>query len=183
MHTRDNTPPTHPRSATSNEPSRAARIMTWLVLALSIALLALGVVWYGWSPAVHERFWSDIFARASGPMTFRFYLQPTMAAIAALHDGIQDTRRGHKAFFWTALWDRTLQAGRLREGLSSTARIVLLGLSMDAIYQFKVLHRFYPVEAVFMAILLAVVPYFIFRWIVEGVSRWWLARKHPGSPA
>ena len=161
---------------TAKEPSRGAQILTWLVVALSAVLLVWGIVSYGWSAEVQDRFWGDIFARTEGPMTFRFYLQPTMAAIAAFHDGIKDTRLGHKSFFWTALWDRTQQTGRLREGLVATARIMLLGLSMDTIYQFRVLDRFYPVEAVMISILLAVVPYFVIRWIVEVVSRWWLAR-------
>ena len=116
-------------------------------------------------------------------MTFRFFLQPTMAAIAALHDGIKDAREGHKSFFWTAWRDSTQHTGRLREGLLSTARIMLLGISMDVIYQFKVLDRFYPVEALVMAILLAVIPYFVFRWIVERAARWWLARKGADTPA
>jgi hypothetical protein len=166
-----------------DKPSRSVRVMTWLAVGLSAVLLVWGIAQYGWSTEVNQRFWSDIFSRASGPMTFRFYLQPTMALIAALHDGIRDARFGHKAFFWTAAGDPTTQHGRLREGVESTARIVLLGLSMDVIYQHKVLHTFYPVEAVLMAILLAVVPYFIFRWIVEGASRWWFARHQAGSQA
>ena len=166
-----------------DKPSRSVRILTWLAVVLSGVLLVLGIAWYGWSPEVNQRFWEDIFGRAQGPMTFRFYLQPTMAAIAALLDGIKDTRFGHKSFFWTAAGDPTTRHGRLREGLEATARIVLLGLSMDVIYQHKVLHTFYPVEAVLMAILLAVVPYFIFRWIVEGASRWWFARHPAGSQA
>ena len=157
--------------------------MTRLVVVLAVVLLVWGVVSYGWSYEIHQRFWSDIFSRTEGPMTFRFYLQPAMAAIAAFHDGINDTRLGHKVFFWTALRDPTLHAGRLRQGAISTARIVLLGLSMDVIYQLRVLHRFYPVEALIMAILLAVVSYFIFRWIVEMVARWWYSRRQPGSPA
>jgi hypothetical protein len=52
---------------------------------------------------------------------------------------------------------------------------------MDAIYQFKVFDRFYPVEALMMALLLAVIPYFIFRWIIEYVARWWFARKSAGT--
>ena len=166
-----------------DQPSRGARVMTWLAVGLPVILLAWGIAQYGWSTEVHQRFWSDIFARASGPMTFRFYLQPTMALIAALHDGIRDARFGHKAFFWTVALDPTKRGGRLREGLQSSARIVLLGLSMDVIYQLRVLHRFYPVEAVLMAIVLAVVPYFVFRWIVEGASRWWFARHQAGSQA
>jgi len=100
---------------------------------------------------------------------------------AALPDGIRDARQGHKSFFWSALWDPQAPTGRLREGLTSTARVVLLGISMDVIYQFKALDRFYPVEALMMAILLAVIPYFVFRWIVERAARWWLARKGAGT--
>ncbi len=58
------------------------------------------------STEVHHRFWADILDRIHGPMTFRFYLQPTMALLAALPDGIRDARLGHKSFFWSALWDR-----------------------------------------------------------------------------
>jgi hypothetical protein len=162
---------------TEAAPSRLAVAMTWLVLAISAALVALGIYWYGVSWEVQQRFWGDIFGRFGGPMTFRFYLQPAMAFIAALIDGINDARYGHKSFFWSVHGDPSQHAGRLREGLISTARVALLGLSMDAIYQFKVLDQFYPAEAVMMALLLAVIPYFIFRWIVEKVARWWLAHK------
>jgi hypothetical protein len=162
---------------TETAPSKLAVAMTWLVVAISVALMVVGIYWYGVSWEVQQRFWADIFGRFGGPMTFRFYLQPAMAFIAALIDGINDARYGHKSFFWSVRGDPTQRAGRLREGLISTARVALLGLSMDAIYQFKVLDRFYPAEAVMMALLLAVIPYFIFRWIVEKVARWWLAHK------
>lgn len=57
-------------------------------------------------------------------MTFRFILQPVLALIAALPDGIRNAREGHKALFWTALWNPAHQGGRLREGLTSVARVV-----------------------------------------------------------
>ena len=86
-----------------------------------------------------------------------------------------------ETFFWTALWDPKQERGRLREGLISTSRMALIGFGMDTIYQFKVLFRFCPVEAVTMVLLLAVIPYFVFRWIVEHVARWWFARKSASS--
>lgn len=163
--------------------SHGSRIMTWLVIALAVILVALGAWRYGWSPQVRDRFWSDLLGRPEGPMTFRFILQPTMAAIAAMHDGVADARFGHRSFFWSALRHPGRQAGRLREGLISTSRIVLLGISMDVIYQFKVFGAFYPVEALTIAILLALVPYFVFRWIVEAAARRWLDRggTHPAT--
>jgi hypothetical protein len=153
-------------------PSRLTLAMTWAVVAITTALVVLGVAWYGVSWEVHERFWTDVFGRLHGPMTVRFYLQPTLAFVAALKDGIKDVRLGHKAFFWTALWDPTQPSGRLREGLASTSQMALIGFAMDLIYQFKVFYRFYPVEAVMMVLLLAVIPYFVLRWIVEHVARW-----------
>ena len=32
-----------------------------------------------------------------------------------------------------------------------------------------------------MAILLAVIPYFILRWVFERIARWWFARKPAGT--
>ena len=158
-------------------PSRGAQVFTWMVVGLTAALLVAGALWHGFSLEVHQRFWSDMFARFGGPMTFRFFLQPTMAAIAAVHDGIKDAREGHRSFFWTAWFDRTQSPGRLRQGLESVSRILLLGISMDIVYQLKALDTFYPAEAAVIAILLAVVPYFILRWIVEIVARRWLDRE------
>jgi hypothetical protein len=62
---------------------------------------------------------------------------------------------------------------RLREGLNATARIILLGIIMDAIYQVTVLKRFYPVEAVIIAVLLGFVPYLLFRDVVTRILRGW----------
>jgi len=153
---------------------------SWLVALLAVVLVMAGLFRYGFSAEVHQRFWADIMGRADGPMTFRFFLQPAMAAIAAAHDSVKDVREGHKAFFWTALWNPSQEKGRLREGLISTTRIMLLGIGMDVIYQSRVFDRFYPAEAVVIAILLAVFPYFVLRWIFEHVARLWF-RHDNGS--
>ena len=104
---------------TTTEPAGGKRLMNWLVVVLFVVLMVSGL-WstVGQWKSMH-RFWADIVARAEGPMTFRFYLQPTMAAIAALHDGIRDARSGHRVFFWTAWLDPAQHPGRLRQGMIS----------------------------------------------------------------
>ena len=109
--------------------------MAWLVVVLAVGLFVLGLAWYGFSAEVQQRIWRDIAERPSGPMSFRFLLQPTMAFIAALHDGIQDARSHRKPYLRTILTDPDERGSRLRGGLFATARIILLGLGMDAIYQ------------------------------------------------
>lgn len=122
------------------------------------------------------RFWHDLLARPSGPFAFRFLLQPTMAAIAAIRAGLVDGRTGRSPYF-LALWtEPDERRQRLHEGLSATARIFLLGLVMDAIYQFVVLKKFYPGEALVISVVLAVVPYFLIRGPVARVARWWQSR-------
>lgn len=165
----------------SDAPSRATSVFTYAIVTVCLALLLLGALMHGVSLEVQQRLWSNILDRVGGPMTFRFILQPTMAFIAALHDGLRDAREGHKSFFWSRWTDPSQTTGRLREGLMSVTRVIALGIGMDVIYQLKELKTFYPAEAAVMAILLAVIPYFIFRWLVEMIARWWTSRKSSGS--
>jgi hypothetical protein len=116
--------------------------LAWLAGLLVLALIIVGGVWHGVSPADFRRLWQNILDRPGGPMTFRFILQPSMAAIAALHDGVKDARAGRSPFFWTVLSNSAKREGRVREGLISTARIILLGIAMDTIYQIIVLETF-----------------------------------------
>ena len=157
--------------------------MAWLVVALAAAFVAYGGFSYGYSSEVRERVWTDLIARPGGPMTFRFILQPTMAAIAAIHHGIQDARLGRSPYFWTVLSHPTKSAGRLREGLFATSRIILLGIAMDAIYQYRVLKTFYPVEALLIAFFLAVIPYFLIRGPACRIARRYVTRSSSNATA
>jgi len=114
-------------------------------------------------------------------MTFRFLLQPTMAAIAALHDGVKDARAGRPPFFWSMLSNRAGWGSDLREALVSTGRIILLGIAMDTIYQLIVFDSFYPAETAIVALLLAVVPYLILRGPISRIARWWLGKTSFGE--
>jgi hypothetical protein len=140
-----------------------------LVLALAALLILAGVVWYGITAENFQRIGRNVIDRPNGPLSFRFILQPSMAAAFAIRDGVRDARVGRHPFFWTILWSPAERGGRLREGLNSTARIILLGLIMDAIYQVLALKTFHPNEAVIVALLLAFMPYLIIRGIVTRV--------------
>lgn len=144
-----------------------------LVVVLMIAFIVIGVTWYGFSADVRQRVWQNLLDRPGGPMTFRFILQPIMAAIAALYDGIKDARTGRSPYFWTILTNPAKRGSLLHEGLISTARIILLGLCMDAIYQIIVFKTFHPVEAVVIALFLAFVPYLLLRGPVALIACCW----------
>jgi hypothetical protein len=156
--------------ATDN-PTKTQLITARIAVVLMIGLAVLGVVLYGFSPEVHNRIWSDIFNRPSGPMALRFILQPVMATIAALHDGLKDARTGRPPYLSTMLTSSEARGGLFREGLIATGRTILMGLVMDTIYQATVLKTFYPGEAVIIAILLAFVPYLFLRGPIARIAR------------
>src|SRR3954453_23008968 len=134
-----------------------------LVIASAVLLPVAGVLWYGIPVGVVLRIFRDLFNRPSEPMSFRFILQPVMALIAALRDGVKDARTGRSPYFWTIVSEPGKRDGRLREGLNATTRILLLLLAMDVIYQIMVIKTFYPAEAFIVAVMLAFVPYFFIR--------------------
>ena len=145
-------------------------------MALMVDFVLAGVAVYGLSGEVFARIWQNLLDRPGGPMTFRIILQPIMATVAALLDGLKDARAGRAPYFWTILTDPAKRGGRLNEGLIATARVILLGLGMDLIYQIIVFKTFHPAEAVIVALLLAFVPYLLLRGPITRVARWWLGR-------
>jgi hypothetical protein len=152
-------------------PSKTQILLARLTIILLIAFTALGIIWYGFSEEVRHRVWQQLIERPTGPMAFRFILQPVMAAIAALRDGINDAKSGRSPYFWTLLTNPFEGGHGLYEGLISTARVILLGLCMDAIYQWIVLKTFYPAEAVIVAIALAFFPYLLLRGPIARIAR------------
>ena len=129
--------------------------------------------------------WTDLLARPRGPYGLRFVLQPLMAALLALRDGIGDARTGRSPYFWMVLHDKGRRRERFAEALKATARIGALAILIDAAYQLRVLGTFFPDEALIVALLLALVPYLLLRGPVDRIARRWRARStsSPAAPA
>jgi hypothetical protein len=92
-----------------DQPSNFEILLARTAVVLLFGLVAAGIVWYGISAEELDRFWRSIVARPSGPMTFRFVLQPAMAGIAALRDGVSDARLGRSPYLSAIIRDRSWQ--------------------------------------------------------------------------
>jgi hypothetical protein len=156
--------------------SISEHLLARLVLALPIALIVAGAIWYGFSAEARQRVRQDLLERPSNMMSFRFFLQPVMAAIAAVRDGVADAKTGRPPYFWTVLTSGSERLGRLEKGLISTSRVLFLGLCMDIVYQLIVLKT---VEALTVAIVLAFLPYLLLRGPVARIAR--LRARAPAS--
>jgi len=123
-----------------------------------------------------HRFWGDMIGRTDGPMTFRFFLQPVMALVMATVDGLKDARTGRDPYFWRLVHGATPgeRVQTFREGFTAVTRILLLGVAMDVVYQFKVFGGFHhPLETLVIAVVLAFVPYLLLRGPIARLARRW----------
>ena len=127
-----------------------------------------------------QRMWQDFVSRTEGPLHFRFVLQPLMATIVAIRHGVQDAKTNRPPYFWTICWNKEHRKDFLKEGIRHVAKILILAIVLDAIYQLIELHWFYPGEAILVAIFLAFIPYLIIRGPANRIARWWFSRSpHP----
>ena len=117
------------------------------------------------------RFWDQLIAQPGGPLAFRLILQPIMATILAILDGVKDARTGRPPYFRTIVSDPSQRAAYLREGLKRVSRVIVFAFVMDAIYQYLVLRRFYLGEALVTVFVLAVLPYLLIRGPIDRIAR------------
>jgi hypothetical protein len=120
---------------------------------------------------VFVRFASDMLARVSGPMSFRLVLQPAMAAFFAIRSGLADAREGRPPYFWALVSGSAPREATLESGWKSVSRVFILAVVLDVVYQVYVLRFVYPIEALVVAFILAIVPYLVLRGLVTRLAR------------
>jgi hypothetical protein len=123
------------------------------------------------------RGWENFLARPTGSLNLRFILQPTIATIIAVRAGMKDAREGRPAYLWTAFTNSEHRWQLLHGGWKDLCTPFLVAATLDAIYQL-IIHKFiYPLELLFTATLLALVPYFVLRGPVNRIARRFIAGK------
>jgi len=117
------------------------------------------------------RIFEDLIGRVSGPMKFRLLLQPLMAAVFAVKDGLKDAKERRPAYFWALFTQPTRRREMLRDGWESVGKVFIVAIVIDLVYQLIVWQWFYPGEAIVVAAILALVPYLLIRGPVNRIAR------------
>jgi len=129
---------------------------------------------------VFMKVWEDLIGRWNGPFAFRLILQPVMAAILAVRAGLRDARTGRLAYGWAIITDSAHSRDLLREGWKDVARLFVVAVLVDVIYEIIVFRRIYPIQPLIVAACLALPPYLLIRGPVNRIARRWY-RRNEGS--
>jgi len=113
----------------------------------------------------------QLFGRVTGPMKFRFILQPLTALAIAIRAGVRDARDHRPPFLWTLLTDDRERRPLLRAAWRDVSVVFIVAVTLDTVYQLWILNTLRPLQAVIVAALLAFVPYVTARGLATRVAR------------
>ena len=126
-----------------------------------------------------ERGWDNFLARPNGSLNLRFYIQPTMAGLLALRAGVQDARQGRRGYLWALLTIPQRRFQLLHDGWRGARTPFLIAIALDCIYQLITVRFIYPLELLFTATLLALVPYALLRGPFNRLARLFVPATGP----
>jgi hypothetical protein len=108
--------------------------------------------------------------RLAGPLKFRLVLQPLMATFLATRHGLQDAKTGQAPYFWSVLTSAGERRALLAGGWKDVGKLYVLAVVLDGVYQFLVMRWIYPLDAIGVAGVLALVPYLLLRGLVTRLA-------------
>jgi hypothetical protein len=118
-----------------------------------------------------SRMFHQILGRATGPLNFRLVVMPTVVTILAVRAHLRDVREGRPTALWAFIKDPVERRRLFRSGLKDFGRVVAVAVVLDTVYQLMVFRWLYPGEVLFIAVMCAVVPYFLVRGPITRILR------------
>jgi len=104
-----------------------------------------------------------LVGRFGGPLNFRLIVMPLVVTVLALRAHLRDVREGRPTFLWAFLKDPAERRRLFRSGLRDFGKVFVVACVLDTTYQILVLKSYYPGEMLVVAVVCAIVPYFLVR--------------------
>lgn len=123
------------------------------------------------------RTWHDLVGRLDGPLHLRFFLQPLMASIFAIRDGVRDAHTGRPAYLWALFTEPENRKERIRDGWVAISKIFIAAVAMDLVYQLIEFRTIHPIETLLTAAVLAILPYILLRGPIKRLASLFMHRK------
>ena len=124
-----------------------------------------------------QQFVNAIAMRLTGTLHFRFILQPVMALVFAIIDGIKDAKAGKPLYLWGLVTDPATRKEQMKSGWKSIGKVAILAVILDLIFQFVDRDSVNILGSLVAAIILAIVPYFLLRGPVNYIAGLFMRRN------
>lgn len=116
--------------------------------------------------------WQRLIGRIEGPLAPRVILQPTVAMIIAIYAGLRDAGESRPTL-WLRFINSATRSELPGQLWRDVGKVFIIAMALDVTYELIVFRRVFPGQVLLVAILLAVVPYLVWRDPV-----YWIMRSH-----
>jgi hypothetical protein len=154
------------------------RYATMFLLALTLLVLLLSLP--GSLRDAYERgglylfsqaFFDDIPRRLAGVGRFRFIMQPLVACILGSLGGMADARAGRPPYLYGILFHHGMRRELMRSALKAIANLLLMGILLDAVFQWVLFGVSHPGAALVIGPTLIALPYTVARALANRLAR------------
>jgi hypothetical protein len=159
------------RTMTARHATAVLAGITLLVLVLSLPGSLRDAFDRGGIYLFSRAFFEDLPRRLTGPGRFRFVVQPTIATLLGIRSGRADARAGRPPYLYGVLFHRGLRAELLRSGFGTVVNLLLMGILLDAVFQWVILGVSHPGAALVVGPVLIVAPYSLTRALSNRLAR------------
>lgn len=111
----------------------------------------------------HYSLVDGLLARVEGPMSLRLIMQPLVALIFSIRDGVKDAEQGSPPFFWAIFTDPDHRKELVANGWKSIGKVFIIAVVLDLVFQYSVFSALRPIGALLAGSILALLPYIVLR--------------------
>lgn len=119
---------------------------------------------------MEEEIAAGFMTRLDGPFSLRFFLQPTMAILFAIKDGMKDARTGQEHYLWSLLFRPGQRRERIAGAWASIGKVTVMAVVLDSLFQWMVMGEIKLTVSLLMAAFLCVLPYSLLRGPVSRLA-------------
>jgi hypothetical protein len=120
-----------------------------------------------------------LYEMLHGPGALRFFIQPFIALLLGIRDGVNDWALGRGPYLATIFRQRKRAKVLLRQGLRAIALPLSVAVFASLLFQYLIRARMRFVPALLFAIIFVAIPYMVARATANRVERF---RHRPRRP-
>ncbi len=117
-----------------------------------------------------NQFFDDLGARIAGPLSGRFLLQPLIAVLLGIRDGLMDARTGTPPFIYDLIMYPRDRPRDLKSALRRLLVPVVIATVLDGIVQYMMFKHVRPGAALLVGSFVMGVPYALARGIANRAA-------------
>ncbi len=116
-----------------------------------------------------EALLNDIAARFTGPLCFRFIVQPLIAILLGMRDGSLDAKAKSPPFLLALFTYPKGRTDLITNASKSIIIPIIIGIVMDSIAQYLIFNMIHPLQALIVGSFLLAIPYGLARGLTNRI--------------